>query len=292
MLPGRRELPLHRDDAPRYVPWIIAVMVYLAALALAGVLTVGGITRGWDRDLRNELTLQLMPVDGLSRDEQIATALEVLRGTPGVADAAPLGEAEMAALLEPWLDAGALSSELPLPALIDIRLLPGRPFDAGALAAKLDAALPGARLDDNAAWFGDVLRLAHTVQIAALAAVLLIVVGAVATVVFATRAGLAVHHDVIEVLHLIGAHDAYIAQQFEVAALKQGLWGGVLGMALAAVTLFVVIQTGQGLADASLPSLALAPAHWVLLAALPIAAALITTLTARLTVLRVLRRIP
>ena len=38
MLRRHSELPLQGDPSQRHLPWIIAVMVFLAALAVAGVL--------------------------------------------------------------------------------------------------------------------------------------------------------------------------------------------------------------------------------------------------------------
>ena len=48
MLSRRTDLPLGRDTTSRVVPWIIALMAYLAALALAGTLLLNAFAARWD----------------------------------------------------------------------------------------------------------------------------------------------------------------------------------------------------------------------------------------------------
>ena len=57
------------------------------------------------------------------------------------------------------------------------------------------------------------------------------------SIVFATRTGLAVNHGTVEVLHLIGARDTFIAAQFQWPALRLGLRGGLIGLLPALITL-------------------------------------------------------
>ncbi len=57
------------------------------------------------------------------------------------------------------------------------------------------------------------------------------------TVVFVTRTGLSIHRSVIEIVHLIGAPDSYVAQQFQAQSLRLGVVGGVVGTIQAAATL-------------------------------------------------------
>jgi cell division transport system permease protein len=119
----------------------------------------------------------------------------------------------------------------------------------------------------------------------------------VLTVVFTTRAGLAVHHDVIELLHLMGARDLYIARQFENEAMRLGLSGGIAGVALAALTLWALGHAAAATAVLGeeaklLPDLRLVLWQWGALALLPLLTGFAAMLTARLTVLRALGRMP
>jgi cell division transport system permease protein len=297
MFGQRLEIPLNRDSSVRFLPWIIALMVYLAGLALAGTLVLNGALSRWDRSLAGTLTVQLPPAEEGKGDGGLKQAVDLLRQTPGVISAEPLSREATARLIEPWLGTALTPDELALPRLVDLRIDPGAPPDLAQIRTRLAAAAPGAMLDDHRLWLDRLAGLVLSIEATALTIVLLIGVAAVLTVVFTTRAGLAVHHAVIEVLHLIGAKDGYIAHQFERQARGLGLRGGLVGLALTAATLIAIGHASAALSIFGdrvrlLPSLALAPWHWLVLALLPLAAAAIAMLTARMTVLRALRRMP
>jgi cell division transport system permease protein len=119
------------------------------------------------------------------------------------------------------------------------------------------------------------------------------------SIVFATRTSLAIHHGVVEVLHLIGARDGYIASQFQWQALRLALRGGGVGLSLARLTLLALRQAanagaGEALTAAvnALPGLALEPLQWLVLLLLAPVAGLTALATARLTVLRALAMMP
>jgi cell division transport system permease protein len=297
MFGQRLEIPLNRDSSVRFLPWIIALMVYLAGLSLAGILVLNAALGRWDRSLAGTLTVQLPPAEVGKGDGGLKAALDLLRRTPGVVSAEPLSREATARLIAPWLGTAMTPDELALPRLIDLRIDPAAAPDLADLRKRLAAAAPSALLDDHRLWLDRLAVLVLSIEWTALTIVLLIGGAAVLTVVFTTRAGLAVHHAVIEVLHLIGAKDGYIARQFQRQAWGLGLRGGLVGLALTVVTLIGIGRASAALALFGdqvrlLPSLALAPWHWLVLALLPAAAAAIAMMTARLTVLRALRRMP
>lgn len=297
MLRRHLDIPLNRDGSVRFLPWIIALMVYLAGLALAGTLVLNGALARWDRSLTGTLTVQLPPAEDGKGDGGMNVVLELLRVTPGVTSAEPLSRDATARLIEPWLGTALTPEELALPRLIDLRVNPDAPPDVAALRTHLAAAAPGAELDDHRSWLGRLATLVLSIELTAMAIVALIGIAAVMTVVFTTRAGLAVHHAVIEVLHLIGARDRYIARQFERQALALGLRGGLVGLALTLVTLAGIARASVAMAVFGeqvrlLPSLQLELWHWPILLMLPLAAGVIAMVTARITVLRALARMP
>jgi cell division transport system permease protein len=297
MLRSRLDIPLDGDGTVRFLPLLIALMVYLAALALAGTLLLNGALARFDRSLSGNITVQL-PAAGEGRDDGgLAAALAVLSRVDGVTSAEPLSREATAKLVEPWLGTSYTPDELALPQLIDVRINPERPPDLAALKEHLIAAAPAAVLDDNREWLDRMATPLRAIEITTLCIVAFIGAVAALTVVFTTRAGLAVHHTVIEVLHLMGAPDEYIAGQFQSHALRLGLRGGVIGLALAVATLYGIAHAAAQTALLGgrvqlLPALWLAPWHWVVVAQVPAAAALITMFTARTTVMRVLARMP
>jgi cell division transport system permease protein len=293
----RRDIPLDRDGSARFLPWVIALMVYLAALAMSGALVLSGALTHWNNGLSGTLTVAIPAPSTPQGDDGVPAALAVLKQTPGVIEVTALDQTATARLVEPWLGAGVSAEDLPLPHLIDVHTDSDRTIDLAALRTQLAAAAPGAVLDDHRMWLDRLRGLVLSVEATALAIVSLIGAAAVLTVVFTTRAGLAVHRDVIELLHLMGARDRYIAAQFQREALRLGFTGGVLGVILAVLTIFALGQAAAAPAAfahglALLPSLRLEPWHWAALGAMPVAAALIAMLTARFTVLGSLARMP
>jgi cell division transport system permease protein len=107
--------------------------------------------------------------------------------------------------------------------------------------------------------------------------------------VFATRAGLQSNKDTVELLHLVGARAGFIASQFERDFLWLALRAGFLGVAAVVLTLLALgLFTPER--DFFLPRTAVAVTDGFLLALVPLACALVAMVTARLTVLNVLRQ--
>lgn len=290
MMKANPTLPFRRDPSSRFLPWITAFMVYLALLALAGVIALDGAARRWEAGGVEQLTVQLVPPEGAETADPEAL-VAALREVPGVRAAEALSRDALIALLEPWLGRSAPYEELPLPMLIDVAVDPDAPPDRAALESTL-ARFPGASLDDPARWLKRLATLARSVQAVAAAIVLLVLLAATGIVVVSTRMGMAAHRDVIEVVHLIGAEDAYLARLFQRQAFLLALEGAGLGLVLAAATGFAVTRAASGISSALLPRLAIEPWGWGVLLGLPLALSLVVMLTARITVLRALARMP
>jgi cell division transport system permease protein len=291
MLRVRSDLPLDRDPSGRFLPWLVAVMVYLAALALICAVAANKIVERWDQGLSGQMTVQV-PFSESPGDKSADKILAVLRGTAGILEAEILGADEVARLLEPWLGSGAAYQDLPMPILIAVRVDPAAPPDMSTLRRRLTQIAPGTVLDDHQSWLGKLLDVARSVQLVAILVVGLVGASAVTMVIFATRMGLSVHGRVIELLHLIGAQDSYVARQFQAHALRLALRGGVLGLLLAVLTV-VVVANLLGRGDVlGIPELTPLSIEWSLLPLLPLVVAVIAMITARLTVLRTLGRMP
>ena len=289
---SRQAVPLDRDASGRYMPLLVAIMVYLAALALAGALSMNKLAARWDSGLAGSLTVQLPAEAAAAGSPQLAAVLDALAETPGVESVEALDDSAMTDLLEPWLGDAVLTGDLPLPRLVAVTVDPRNPPDLTALNTRLQALAPGAQVDDHQRWLSRLLDLARAVEVMALVVVLLVVLAACIMVAFVTRMGLAAHEQAIELLHLIGAQDSYVARQFQNHALSLGLRGGLLGLALALPTLALARLLLQRVGSGVLPELSFLAYEWSLFVLLPLAAAVVTMLTARVTVLRTLARLP
>jgi cell division transport system permease protein len=288
------DLPLGEDGSGRFVPWIVAVMVYLATLSVAAGMAVNRSVDKWNIGLEGTITVEIAASNASAEDakERMARALSLLRATAGVRSAIPLADDEISRLLEPWLGQGEIPLTLPIPQLIDVRLEAGTKLDLDALGTLLENAVPGARLDDHQYWTERLSDFGRSVQITSAFIVALVALAGGGTVIFATRAGLAIHREVIELMHLVGSRDSYIAGQFQAHAMSLSLRGGVVGLALGAATLEILRAIAAPIEGSLLPTVTITAGAWAVLAALPLLAGLIATITARVTVVRALREMP
>ncbi|MEK9754537.1 MAG: FtsX-like permease family protein, partial [Rhodospirillaceae bacterium] len=241
MIGLRSDLPLDRDQLSRFLPWLIGFMVFLAVLAVAGMLVLNATASRWDRGVRGTMTVQVVPTEDAATDEQRMNAvLTVLATSPEIARYDAMDKSRLVRLLEPWVGSEASSDVLPLPRLIDVELKATHPLTAAQLSERLAEKATGVVVDDHRVWLDHLVRLIDTFEVLALVVLLFIVLATVGTIVFTTRTGLSVHREAIEVLHLIGAHDTYIARQFARRALWLGLFGGIAGLLLALPTLWTL----------------------------------------------------
>ena len=279
-----RSLP--RDPVGRSLPWLMAFMVYLGVLAVAGFLIVQQVASGWERGLAGVVTVQLPPSE--RGDEDVSAALEVLRATPGVASAERVADDEMQDLLSPWLRGTEIAGELPLPRLINVDLAPGAEVDINALQETLTKVVPAALVDDYGRSVAAVRGLATALKVVSVAVIAAIVFVAMGTVLVVTRAGVGLHEDTIEVLHLIGADDAFVARQFTVPVLRHALLGGVIGAAAAVASLLALERVAADLSSGTVLAVSLEPVHWAAMSAAPLLTAGLTLITARVSVHRAL----
>src|ERR1700760_1714823 len=133
-----------RDQGAAPLDFVIAVMAFLAALALGASLIADRATEGWSHGLAAKLTVQVVPPDSgdakKALERETNAALALLRATPGIAHAEPLSEADLDALVAPWVGKDGLTADIPLPRLIDASITPGAEIDIARLTEELKQA--------------------------------------------------------------------------------------------------------------------------------------------------------
>lgn len=290
------DVPLSDDPASRYLPWTVGLLVFLATLAFAAGMFLSSAGDTWRQSLSGTLTIQIPAALSANTSAaaaekhraQVSAAAELLRATPGIVSARRIPDAEIAAMLEPWLGKQVLGLDLPMPELIDAVVASEAGIDLSALSTRLAEVAPGALVDDHAVWLRRLTDFAGVAETVSFAVMIVILISAVATVIFTTRTGLAIHSDVVEVLHLIGAQDSYVARQFQVHTLRLATIGAVAGFAFGAGVVFLAQTYGGRLSGGLLSDLALGPLQWALLFVLPVVAILLVVVTVGITVMRVL----
>jgi cell division transport system permease protein len=224
----------------------MSAMCFLACLAIAGLLMVSAAASSWTSKVGSELTVQVRPTEGVDIEQAVSSVNAVLEGTPGIKRHYALSRDDSVKLLKPWLGAGAMLEDLPVPRLIGVVVDGDGPPDLDRLALAIEAATPGASLDSHRRWQSEMVRLAAALRMVGFAILLVIAATAAALVVYASRGALEANRDTIEVLYLAGARDRFIASQVERRFLRTGLVAGLAGLAAAAVLLALVAGVGDG----------------------------------------------
>lgn len=278
-----RDLPLADTPASRFLAWIAGGLVFLAVVVLALAFAANGTARRLALEPR-VVTIALPATPGRAPSEvEIATISSTLEGLDGVAYVRVVAPQELGRLIEPWLaQVGDLAS-LPIPRLLDVVFNPGREPDQAALVAQLATLAPGATVDQVIDGDAASIRVARALHSLSLGAAALVMAALVAVVVRITRMSLDLHQETVDLLRLMGAADDYVGRQFEQHALSSALRGGLLGFTaaiLAVGTSTILLATSP---DSGLPRPDLAPVDWLLLACVPVVAALLTAHVARRT---------
>ena len=289
-------VPQTRLSGP--MPWVIAIMVLLTAIAAAAGLALGNLASQASADLSGGITVQVVNAAPGARARQANDALAALRETPGVAQVRLVPAAEVDALLEPWLGTRVASANddsvadaLPVPALIDVRLAGAA--DGAALdrvRARLAKVAPDARVDAQAGWLEPVFAAIGALRWLAAALIVLLALTTIAAVLLAARTALDSHRGTIEIVHMLGGTDAQIARVFQRSIAIDAGAGGALGLALAVGVIVVLARRFDALGSGLAGGAGLGWADWLLLALVPLAGVTLATVTARAAVLRALRR--
>lgn len=237
--PPQRPLAPTNSVAGRSLVIVIAITTFLAALAAGAAMLVADASAEWRRELAREMTVQVKPVEGRDLDADVEAVTRTVLAAEGVREARPYTKEELEALLAPWLGEGLSLAELPTPRMVVVKIDPRDPPDLSKLRARLAQATPAAVLDDHRVWLERLSRMASTVVAIAALVFVLIVVAMAVTVASATRAAVATNREIVEVLHLVGADDAFIASEFQSRFLTLGLRGAALGGGAAAVFFLV-----------------------------------------------------
>ncbi len=285
----RRLLPEGRMAGP--MPWVIAIMMFLTILAAAAGIALAGSARTLGQDLDARLTVQLSEPNPGLREVQTREMLVGLKRLAAVKTAQAVPEAQLNALLAPWLGNEALDNDLPMPALIDVELKRTGTDDIAVVRELVAMIAPAARVDQQAKWLQPLADLLKSLTWLALGLVTLMTIATSAAVVLAARAALNTHRATIDVLHLLGSSDNQIAGLFQRRIALDALFGGFAGLLLALVVMLLIGERMRALGSELLGSASLGWGGWALLFLLPLIGVALSTVSARITVLRALRQI-
>jgi cell division transport system permease protein len=272
---------LPREDAREAALFfVVCALCFLAAFSGLVSRAAYAAADQWTSDVAGQITVRVRGTDA-----DTTKAVGIVQATPGVSSARALERSEAEDLLTPWLGVDGVPEDLPLPRLIAAEGVAGV---GPTLSDALKAAGLDATVDDHVAWSTDARRATDTIGLVALSAVLLLGATGVAVIAFATHATLLARKDIVELLHLSGAKDSFIAGLFERRFLMLGVQAGALGALLAfGMAAFVLFAARQADQQAwLLPQLSLSLADGLILGLSPLVAGAASMMAAKVTVMR------
>jgi cell division transport system permease protein len=289
-------LPLAHDRNVRPLRWILAMLIFLAALAMVIQSGLHLVAARWSQQTGGTLTIEITPAadaDNNTTQQQVAMVLGDVQATPGVTKASIISRDEVANLLQPWLGSAALNT-LPLPTLIDVELAPNTPLNAAELQKIINK--NNTRVEDRGAWLDDLAGFAKLLQLVALVAAGLAIGALALAVIYACRAGLAMHQDIITLLHIMGASDRAVAAEFERFIRRIIIPASLIGAGICAVIIAGFIGAAWSFDLAQFQPAHLGAGQWLYLIlsllVIPLLASGIAVIAARISVLQNLRAMP
>ena len=287
---SRRDSPLlpASDAREAALFFVIGALCFLAALAALTTRGTYKAAEAWGAQIEGDITVVMRDTDRRTA-EQAANRVETLAT---VFQARVLSRDEVEELLEPSLGPGGMPDGLPIPMLMVVQAdtAVGDPSDD--IAELLDELSIDGDVAGNAGYADNVRGALGVLRLVALSIVALLSATAIAVIAFATHAALLARRDIVDVLHLSGAEDRYIAGLFErrfwVLALQAGLGGAVAALMVTALIVFTG-SGAQGVEAQLLPRLSLDFWDIVILLVTPIMAGLAARIAARITVLASLK---
>ncbi len=293
----KQELPLKGENTSLFLQVIISIAVFIFAITLSGVLSVDSVVNSWNKSILGSLTVQIIPVNDINKEKARAEtlvyeekAVEFLKSVNGVTRVSALSDEQLNELLRPWLGDGIDISELPAPRIIDVRISPDAEFDFAQLAKDLAAASPQASLDNHKLWLNKLIAFADGLNL--IASTILILISAITSgaIFYTTQMSLGLHRQIIEILHVIGAKDAYIAQQYARRMAFLGLTGGIIGLFFAVPAIFFIGNLALAIEGGIISEANLSVGSWIMILSLPLFSMLIAMLTAYYTVKKTLKK--
>ena len=286
----RRLIPEGRLSGP--MPWVIAIMIFLTVLAAAAGLALAQAAGDVSDELASRATVQIVEANPDFKQRQTEDVAARLRGLDLVEQVRILPQEEVEALIEPWIGSQELGNDIPIPALIDLKLV--RPAAGPELQALRNAIKPfsnNARVEPSSNFIAPVITLIRSLQWTAFGLVALLAIATAAAVIISARSALNTHRETIDVIHLLGGTDRQITRLFQRRIALDALLGGLLGLIAGTGIIWLISAQLSAIGSGLVQSLGLSWYSWLIIAGIPILGMFLAMMTARSTVMRALKKI-
>ena len=293
----KNELPLKGENTSLFLQIIISIAIFIFAITLSGVLSMNSMISNWNKSILGSITVQIIPIPD-SNKEKVQTqllayeekAVEFLKSVNGIIKVTPLNDEQLDNLLRPWLGDDVSISDLPAPRIIDVKLAKDANIDFDQLREDLSQASPQASLDNHKIWLNKLIALTDGLNLIATTILTLVIAITSGAIFYTTQMSMGLHKDIIEILHIIGAKDTYIAQQYAKRMGFLGLIGGIFGLIFAIPAIFFIGNLANSIKGGIISEATLGINDWLYILILPLFSMSISMMTAYYTVKNTLKK--
>ncbi len=289
-LDSKEELPINEGYSKTFLSVIVAVSVFLFAITLSGVLGINTMFENSKKQVTSNFTVQVLPLPNYedSRND-LLSVVSFLERYERVTEVSVLSDMELRALLEPWLGNNVDIELLPIPKLLDVKIDSSSPFDYKKLAVRLSEISPQASINDHNLWLSRLLKFINSLKILALTVLLLVALASITAIIYAAQTSLNIHKDIINILHIMGATDKYIALNYVKQITQTSIIAGIIGTAIAVPAIMIIGSLAKGIEAGIFNSVTFGVEEWLIIFILPLLTALLVASTAYITIVKSLR---
>lgn len=237
-LPPQQPVLMPRGHNVRALITVLAIMAFLAALALLFSRATSRLSGDWQAQLSNSATVQvsLAPLSAENNFEtQMNQAAETLQSLLGSeAKVTVVKQSQSQELIRPWIGNLELPESLTLPGLITVETAENSNApNAVLLETQLQKNGIVASVDDHSRWTDQIRGTARLLVFGGTSLLILLLIAGISVNLFATRSAMAAQRSIISVLAQVGATDGFIARLFVGQAGRRSASGAGIGLIIA-----------------------------------------------------------
>lgn len=293
----KNELPLKGENTTLFLQVIISIAIFIFAITLSGVLSMNSMISNWNKSILGSITVQIIPIHDSNKEKAQAQllayeekAVDFLKSVNGIIKVTPLNNEQLEDLLRPWLGDDVSISDLPAPRIIDVKIAKDAKIDFDQLREDLSQASPQASLDNHKIWLNKLIALTDGMKLIATTILALVIAITSGAIFYTTQMSMGLHKNIIEILHIIGAKDTYIAQQYAKRMGFLGLVGGMFGLVFAIPAIFFIGNLANAIKGGIISDATLGIDDWIYILVLPLFSMSISMTTAYYTVKNTLKK--
>lgn len=293
----KNEIPVEDEETSLFMYVLSSIYMYLFVIVLALVMAINSMVTNWEKDILGAITIQIIPIEDEHKkidtdktEEQLNKVLQFVENAKGVKSVNVIDDKTVEKLMTPWLGNKVDISSLPIPQLLDVQLKEDAEINYDEMTQGLHKITNNASIDNHRLWLNRLLKFAGSLKTLALC-VLIMVTGICAfSIYYSARTSLGINLNFIEILHIIGAKDDYIAKQYAKSYAKIGFFSGIIGLIFAIPSIVLVSKYGISTGSGLLNSASLSTLHWLIIMITPLFSMSYSMVTAYYTVRKSLEK--